>query len=901
MKRQLLIVALAAVPACSLAQTACTPLTGMVHDSSAALIPGATLTLEDGRTQISGADGRYLFPCVASGTHSMAVHRDGFADAQLSFKSPRPSLDATLAVDTVQTVINVEAEAQELPSANSVGATQTISGARLQQLADDPDDLLRQLQQMAGASGGNPANATIAVDGFQDSSTLPPKTSIAYIKVNPDLFSAEYREPPFGNGGRIEVYTKPGQKAFHGALFTTNGSPFENARDPFSTSKAPIGKQRYGFEFGGPIRKTGSDFFTSLEYRRIDNFAVVRAVQLDTTGAQIPATANIPAPQRLWLPTARLDWQLGPKNTLIVSYTGNSSNLRNVGVGGTTLAEAGYNAQSYDHTARVTDVTTVSARLMHEVRASFRFFGQTETPFSSAPSVQVAGAFSGGGSTSGPLHYNRLRMEIDDDFILTTKSHTIKAGTQFFFNNDHRTLTDNFNGTYTFGGGSAPVLDANNQPTGATTNISGIEQYRRAQLGLAGGTPTVYTVVSGDPQVNFTAVNNSLFVQDDWKLPHGVMISSGLRWYTQTKPTFLDSLTPRLGIQWAPGKDPKWTLHAHAGMFAAQTIPNEYAEVQREDGVHRITSLVYNPNYRQPLSSGATVIHSQRTFAPGLSNISYAFYNIGGTRNLPFGFTFTTDLGYGRLWNYIRSNNINAPLNGSPYGPRPFAANLNIYQVQNSGQGRVAFEFFGFSNFKYKRANFFAGAVHIDQIDNTNDDTFFTPQNSRSEAGEFARRSDNAAWQVFSNFTLNLPFKVALSGNLNASGNQPYNITTGQDNNGDGVFNDRPQIAAPGTVGATQTRYGLLVASGGIAPLGRNRGVRPWRTYFDANLQRAFKVTRNTKAEHQQTLTANIRSSNLLNHTNVTAVGSVLNSPLFGVPFAADSGRRIEAGLRYSF
>ena len=165
-----------------------------------------------------------------------------------------------------------------------MGPTQTIAGDRLQQLADDPDDLLRELQQMAAQSGGNPANATIAVDGFQDSSSLPPKSSIAYIKVNPDLFSAEYREPPFGNGGRIEVYTKPGQKVYHGALFTTNGSPFENARDPFSTSKAALGKQRYGFEFGGPIRKVGSDFFTSLEYRRIDNFAVVDAVQLMRRG-----------------------------------------------------------------------------------------------------------------------------------------------------------------------------------------------------------------------------------------------------------------------------------------------------------------------------------------------------------------------------------------------------------------------------------------------------------------------------------------------------------------------------------------------------------------------------------------------------------------------------------------
>jgi len=75
----------------------------------------------------------------------------------------------------------------------------------------------------------------------------------------------------------------------------------------------------------------------------------------------------------------------------------------------------------------------------------------------------------------------------------------------------------------------------------------------------------------------------------------------------------------------------------------------------------------------------------------------------------------------------------------------------------------------------------------------------------------------------------------------------------------------------------------------------------PWTIYLDSNLQRSFTLTRNAKAEHQQTLTVNLRSSNLLNHTNVTQVGGVLGSPLFGLPFAADNGRRIEAGLRYSF
>lgn len=903
-RNHLLTLSLALAPVSTLAQIPCagTALTGSVRDTTSALLPDATVTLDDAPPVQSGADGRFTLPCLAPGMHKISVAAEGFSPIVLTLKAPRAALDITLrpAVETTVEVSGDTADTQT--SANSAGPSQTLAGKQLQQLADDPDDLLREVQQMASGMGGNPANATITVDGFQDSTQMPPKSSIAYIKVNPDLFSSEYREPPFGNGGRVEIYTKPGQPTFHGALFTTNGSPFMNARDPFSTSKAALGKQRYGFELGGPIRKQGSDFFTSLEYRRIDNFAVINAVQLTSTGAAVPVLANVPQPERLWLPNVKVDWQLSPRNTFIAGFTGTISHLENVGVGGTALAETGVTNDTYDDTLRFANITTVNASLMHESRVSIRFDGSNSTPLSTAPQVQVAGAFTGGGSSLGAQHLTEVRTEVDDDAILTTKQHTLKAGVQFFFNSEHRRLTTNFNGSYIFGGGTAAALDTSNQPiAGQTITISGLEQYRRAQLGLLGGTATAFTGVTGDPNVNFHQVNAALFVQDDWKLPHGFLLSSGLRYYTQTQPLFYSALTPRLGILWAPGKEPKWTVHAHAGMFAGTIGVREYQEVLRQDGIHRITSTVYNPIYGAPFSGNATTIQSARSIAPGLTDTLYGIYNIGGTRDLPHGLQLQADLGYGRLWNYARSNNINAPFTNSPTGPRPSTPNLNLLQVQNSGQGYLDFVFVGISNHTLKRVQFFAGAVHIDQFDNTNDDIFFTPQNSRSDVGEFARRSDNAPWQVFGNFTLQLPAKLQFSGNFYGNGDQPFNITTGFDNNGDGNFNDRPQVAAPGTSGAVQTRYGFLVANGGTGILGRDSGRMPWTAFLDANLQRAFKLTRDAKADHQQTLTVNVRSSNVINHTNVTAVGSVFASPLFDRPYDADHGRRVEAGLRYSF
>lgn len=887
----------------ALAPTACkgTVLSGKVLDSSMALVPGATVRLDDGLTETSGSDGGFRFGCVAVGAHHLTAVAEGFAIREVTVAMPHAEVEVVLQPQALTTEMDVDAEDGSAPSATQSGPSTTIKGDRLHSLADDPDDLLRQLQQMAAAGGGSPSSATITVDGFQDSSKLPPKDSIAYIKVNPDQFSAEYREPPF-DGGRVEVYTKPGQKAYHGALFLTNGSPWMNAKDPFSTSKASLGKQRYGFELTGPVRLKGSDFAMNLEHRSIDNFAVVNAVTLDGAGNPVSVLANVATPQRLWIGTGRVDWQLGAKNTLIASYSANVNSLRNVGTGGTSLAETGYSSGQREHLLRLTDVTTASARLMHEARVELRWNGETDVPNSTATQVQVSGASTGGGSSIGRKDVREFKVEVDDDAILTTRNHTLKFGTQLRIYNDHQSLPTNFNGTYTFGGGTAPVLGAGGVPVaGQTTTITGLEQYRRALLHLPGGSPTAYSDVEGTPEVHFVQVQDALFFQDDWNVGHGVHVNMGLRYYLQNQPTVLNSMTPRMGVVWSPGKKGTWTVHAHAGLFSGQFGRNFAAEMQREDGVQRVTSTIYNPVYGSPFA-GSTAIHSVRTLNPHLQNLTWAAENIGGTRSLPHGWNVSADFYLGRIWNYTRTLNVNSPLNNLPTGPRPSTPNLNVLEVQPSGQGRVNAEFFGLEQHASKRVQLSLGGVHIDLVDDTNDDEFSSPQSSRSNAGEFARRSGQGAWEVFGNATFKLPQKVELSGDFHAQGDSHYNITTGFDNNGDGNFNDRPQYALPGTPGAVSTRYGLLAASGGTAGVfGRNRGVLPWTFYLDTNLQRTFVMTQDAKNEHQQKLTLNLRSANLLNHTNVTTVGGVLGSPLFGVPYAADSGRRVEAGLRYSF
>ena len=599
-----------------------TALTGVVRDSTLALIPGATLSLDGTINQTSASDGSFRFPCVDNGRHHLLAIAPGFADHDLSLTTPHPaSINLTLKLESVETQVEVgdDDNAASATSPTASGPSQTISGNRLQSLADDPDDLLRELQQMSATAGGMPSNATIKVDGFEggDSSTLPPKDSIAYIKVNPDLFSSEYRQPPFG-GGEIEVYTKPGQPTFHGSLFATNSSPWMNARDPFSTSKAALGKQRYGFSLSGPLRKKGADFTLNLEHRSNDNFAVVNAVTIDDTGTQSPLIQNVPTPQRLWVGAAKVDLQLAPKNTLIAAFNTYLNHQQNLGVGGSTLAEAAYDSEKYDHTLHLTDVYTISPKLMHEALVGIEWDGSDFTPVSTAPQIQVAGAFTSGGANLGAQRDHEIDIEVNDDAILNTGNHLMKFGTQFEYLRERMLLPTNFNGTYVFAGYTLP----NGTP------VSALQQYFQALTSQPGGSPTQYSNVAGSPTVNMVQYREALFFQDDWRVRSNVHFAWGLRYYTQTKPAVNNNFTPRFGVSWSPDKKATWTLHAHAGLFSGRFTAHSYSEILRMDGSQRVTSLIYNPTCSGAFNpatctpfTGATPIHSERTVQPGMPNM----------------------------------------------------------------------------------------------------------------------------------------------------------------------------------------------------------------------------------------------------------------------------------------
>ncbi|WP_255484200.1 carboxypeptidase regulatory-like domain-containing protein [Granulicella sp. 5B5] len=886
---------------------------GTIADPTGAVIPGATVQVA-GITVTTDAAGHYVLACVAARA-VISAHANGFADASVRVSpqsAGKAQVNIQLTVSAVQSDVQVNGDS----GIASDGDTTTLNTKAVQGLADDPDDFLRELQVLAAEGGGDPTTAMIMVDGFQNPSALPPKSSIASIRINPDLFSARYRRPPF-SGGVIEITTKPGAATFHGAAFFTDSDGIFNATDPFSVTATPAGRRRYGFELSGPIISKKSGFALALEKRDIDEFNVVNAVTLDANGGLgpngngVPSQQTVSAPERLWIASARGDWQVTPSNVASLSFSANVNNEGNQGVGGLTLADAGYSSLVSEYDLRLHNMQTISPNILHETHIGYSWKRTEQAPLSDTPSVQVAGYFLGGGATSQNLNNRERDLEVDDDMTIAHGKHTVAFGVQSLGIFLHDYDPNTFNGAYIFGGGSAPVLDANNNLTGQTTTISALEQYRRAQLNLPGGSPTTYQVTTGTPLVPLTIWLVGLWADDTFKLARHLSLATGFRYQLQTTPGIFGNYNPRVGLAWSPGKKETWVFHARAGFFNSAYDQSYATDVHRLNGILQRQTTVYSSEFSAPLIPvpGSVQVATINLFPPRpVQDMTFRVF-VNAEHDFVHHWHARGNFYWASYWSIVRTVNINAPLVASSVGtapdptaallaPRPIAPDENLIEYQNSGHGSGSVTSFSLDQHSYKRFGLSARYTHM----NLKSDVLssLTPQSSYSNKGESARIN----WDSKNGFTLfgnlNLPYRVVATTQFDVSSGVPYNITTGTDNNGDGNYTDRPSYASAPGPGIYSTRFGLLTTNTVNGNVPANLGTMPGLVHLDMNLSRVFTLNPKNK-EHPQRLTFNARSANLLNHTNVTAVNAVLSSSAIGQPVTAQTARRVELGVRFEF
>jgi hypothetical protein len=905
-----LLVSLAIAAAC-MAEQPCTNgvrIDGVVTDPSGAVIPGAQVAAGDGQKTDSDATGQFAFACVPTGAATLSAQAEGFTPAATTAHAQaggHARVNLQLGIAQVQAEVRVAADAATSLDTDRGAGTTTLSSDEILRLPDDPDDLLQQLQLLASAGGGA-STATVVVNGFQNGSAMPPKSSIASIRVNPDPIAPEY-ERDNADGGRIEITTKPGSDRLHGALFFTDSDSIFNATDPFSVTATPAGRRRYGFEVGGPMIAKKAGFSLSLEKRDIDEFNVVNALVLDANQNQTAELATVAAPQRRWIGSAQTDWQLTQKDTATISYSIDVNNRGNQGVGGQILEDAGYSSLVAEYDLRFNNTYAANANLLHETRIGYTWKRTEQTPNSTAPELEVAGYFTGGGATSQNLNDRERDLEIDDDVLITRGKHELKFGAQSLGIFVHDYDPDTFNGAYVFGGGSAPVLDASNNPTGATTTITPIEQYRRALLSLPGGVPTTYQVNTGTPLVPYAQWRLGIYGQDTFKVMSRLTLTGGLRYALETSPGTFLNFAPRLGLAWSPDRQSTWAIHARAGIFNESFDPTDAAQAYRLNGVRQQQATVYSPQYNQPLMpvAGSIEVNTMWKFASAFEQIPVGEVALGVEHDLPHHWHPSFWYTWYSAWGEPRTVNINAPLVESSTGtppnptaalldPRPGAPNLNVFEYQNSAHNAGSVIYGEIERKSDKRWTLNLGVWNVNFKSNQG-----SPQSSYTNRGETARPYWQSSGALAEN-NIKLPWKIELWTATYWHYGTPYNVTTGTDANGDGDFNDRPSYASAPGDGVYSTPFGLMTTNAVNGDVPSNLGTMPTIVHMYSGLNRPFDVGPKDK-DHPRTLTFSARAVNTLNHTNVTAVGTVVSSPSLGQALAAEAARRIELGLRFAF
>ena len=902
-------------------------LRGVVTDESGAVVPNATVTLSGpagaGRTATTGGDGVYTFAGLTTGNYSVQASAPQLSLAQAQALTIRPgtqTLNLRLTVaSTVQQIVVEENAGPAVSTDAASNATATIlTGDDLNALSDDPEDLQADLEALAGPSAG-PGGGAIFIDGFS-SGQLPPKESIREIRINQNPFSPEFDHLGLG---RIEILTKPGTDKYHGSLNYNFANQFWNSRNPYSAQKAPLSLNEFENSLSGPINRRTS-FALDVSQNNVDNGSIVNAVTLDPTTLTATPLLNIfKTVQRRTRVEPRVDYQLNDNNTITLRYGFYRGDIQGAGIGGFNLISSGFHVHYLVQTAQFIE-TSVHGATVNETRFQLYHNAQYLQAVSAGASVQVLGSFTAGGSPVGHGLDTQTFSELQNNTTSVRGSHTWRFGVRARFVTDDNVSPQNFNGTFTFSGGLAPVLDATQQPLAALEQIDSIERYRRTvvfqQMGLTraqilarGGGASQFSMAAGIPETSANRSDIGVFAGDDWRLRPDLTINLGLRYENQPNIHDAGDIAPRVGFAWAPGghansPHPKTVLRGGFGIFYDR-FPLSYSlAAKRYNGIVQQQYVVTNPDFFPNVPSTAALAEFQsqqviRQLSPSLRS-PYVLQSAATLeRQLPMSTTLALTYTNSRGFRALRSEDINAPLPGT-YNPAvpgsgvfPLGHPGAVFASESSGifrQNQLLLNV----NSKVSRTISLFGTYVFNRAMSDTDGLGTFPANPYSLAGEYGPASYDVHHRLNTGGTINTRWNVRLSPFIALQSGAPFDITAGSDLYGTTLFNGRPGVATdPSRPGLIQTPYGLLdpnPAGSGETLISRNFGRGPGQMFVNLRVAKIFTFGAERKAaqsgggifaapaERHYTLSVSLSMRNLLNHTNQGPITGNITSPLFG-------------------
>jgi Carboxypeptidase regulatory-like domain/TonB-dependent Receptor Plug Domain len=307
------------------AQVVGATLSGTITDPSGAVIPKATITIQNTATGVvrnvqSNADGLYFAPNLLPGSYTVTISAPGFSTEVHSnvvlTVGANQVLNITLQVGRVSSVVRVTSAPPTVQLGSSaisaVVRSTTVrelplngrSWTDLAKLQPGVDAIVTQPSFATGADRGNrgfggqltisgqrPVQNNYRLDGvsLNDYSNGAPGSvlggnlgvdAIQEFSVLTSNYSAEYGKT---SGGVVNATTKSGTNAFHGDVYEflrNDALDAANFFDNFSGSPKPaFRRNQFGASAGGPIQKDKTFFFGDYEgIRQSKGFSIIDTV-----------------------------------------------------------------------------------------------------------------------------------------------------------------------------------------------------------------------------------------------------------------------------------------------------------------------------------------------------------------------------------------------------------------------------------------------------------------------------------------------------------------------------------------------------------------------------------------------------------------------------------------------
>ncbi|HEY7352000.1 MAG TPA: TonB-dependent receptor [Terriglobales bacterium] len=280
-------------------------ITGVVTDSSGAVVPHAQVTITETGTNIATSiqtndRGEYFFTGLRPSTYSLKIEAQGFRSQEKTgivlAVDQQASLNFTLSPGAVTTEVQVNTTAPLLDTGSSTLGTNVtnqyikeiplpgrnffglafLSGGVTEAAGSGTTDNYPSGTNFV-SNGQRNATAEVRIDGSLISAPEqgegatsnvyyePSVEVVQEFKVQNNSFSAE-----FGNNGGtvVNMALKSGTNNFHGSGWWFGQRAGTDARDFFNPApgeKPKHARDQYGFSIGGPIIKNKTFFFGDIE------------------------------------------------------------------------------------------------------------------------------------------------------------------------------------------------------------------------------------------------------------------------------------------------------------------------------------------------------------------------------------------------------------------------------------------------------------------------------------------------------------------------------------------------------------------------------------------------------------------------------------------------------------